>query len=486
MLRQHLEQKLLQKLSPAQIMVIKLLEVPTIELEERILRELEENPALEEGKDELSDASEDRSEADFDENNKENESDFDLDDYINEDDIPDYKLIANNRSLDDKHENIPFSAGKTFHEHLTEQVGLLNLDERQKKLVKYIIGNIDDEGYLRRDAESMVDDLVFQVGETVTDEEMEELIGVVQTMEPAGIGARDLRECLLLQLARKETTPTIDLAQKILEDLFEEFSRKHYDKIMRSQDIDEETLKEALDEIVRLNPKPGNALGGSMLEKTLSIIVPDFHIENDAGTLTVHLNNSNIPDLRINSTYSNMFADYAANKSNQTSEKKDALIFVKQKIDSARWFIDAIKQRQMTLLTTMNAIVNYQHDFFIEGDEMFLRPMVLKDIAEITGYDISTISRVSNSKYVQTEHGVFPVKYFFSEAMTNKSGKEISTREIKKVMQEIIADEDKRNPINDDKLVEALKKKGYVIARRTAAKYREQLNIPVARLRKEI
>ncbi|HHT22839.1 MAG TPA: RNA polymerase factor sigma-54 [Bacteroidales bacterium] len=484
MLKQQLQQKLQQKLSPAQIQVIKMLEIPTLELEERIRQELEENPALEEGIDFSDHPMSEMDNQEYDDANY--DSDLDLGDYKNEDDIPEYKLIANNTSRDDKHEDIPFSVGITFHEYLIDQVGLLHLDEKQKKLVEYIIGNIDEEGYLRRDAESMVDDIVFQVGVETSDEEMKRLIKKVQQLDPPGVGATDLQECLMLQLERKGATPIILNARKIISEYFDEFSKKHYDKIIRSMSLTEDELKDILNEITRLNPKPGSAWGGSALEKTFSIIIPDFVVENDEGTLTVQLNNANVPELRINNTYNEMFEDYTANKANQTREMRDAVTFVKQKIDAARWFIDAIKQRQQTLMTTMTAIVNFQREYFLEGDETFLKPMVLKDIADITGYDISTISRVSNSKYVQTEFGVYPVKYFFSEAMTNESGEEISTREIKKVMQEIIDDEDKKNPLNDDKLVEALKGRGYVIARRTAAKYREQLNIPVARLRREI
>lgn len=483
MLKQQLQQKLQQKLSPAQIQVIKMLEIPTLELEERIRQEIEENPVLEEGPEtsELNDE-EDVNQGDENDSN----DDFDLNEYMPDDDIPDYKLVANNTSRDDRHDDIPFSAGFTFHEFLTDQVGLLHLNEHERKLVEYIIGNIDEEGYLRRDAESMVDDIVFQAGIETTDAEMKRLIKLVHQFDPAGVGAANLQECLQLQLERREPTETVKNARRIVLDFFEEFSKKHYDKIIRSMNLTEESLKDSLAEITRLNPKPGNAWGGNVLEKSFSTIVPDFIIENDNGVLTVQLNNSNVPELRINSTYNEMFEDYSNNKSNQTREMKDAVMFVKQKIDAARWFINAIKQRQQTLLTTMTAIIDFQHDFFIEGDETFLKPMVLKDIADVTGYDISTISRVSNSKYVQTEFGIFPVKYFFSESMTNDSGEEISTREIKKIMQECIEDEDKRNPLNDDRLVDVLKEKGYLIARRTVAKYREQLNIPVARLRKEI
>ncbi len=485
MLKQQLQQKLQQKLSPAQIQVIKMLEIPTLELEERIRQEIEENPALEEGADVPENTMDEMDNSEHDDAG-DYDSDVDLGDYMSEDDIPDYKLVANNTSRDDKHEDIPFSAGFTFHEHLIDQVGLLHLNEHQRKLVEYIIGNIDEEGYLRRDAESMVDDLVFQAGVETNDDELKALIKKVQQLDPAGVGATSLQECLRLQLDRKEPTQSVKDAQRIINEYFEEFSKKHYDKIIRAMNLNEDTLKDALNEIIKLNPKPGSAWGGNVLERTFSVIIPDFIVENSEGAITVQLNNANVPELRVNSMYNEMFEDYSNNKSNQTREMKDAVMFVKQKIDAARWFIDAIKQRQQTLLTTMTAIVNFQKEFFIEGDEVFLKPMVLKDIADITGYDISTISRVSNSKYVQTEFGVFPVKYFFSEAMTNDSGEEISTREIKKIMQEVIDEEDKRSPLNDDKLVEALKERGYLIARRTAAKYREQLNIPVARLRKEI
>ena len=482
MLKQQLQQKLQQKLSPAQIQVIKMLEIPTLELEERIRQEIEENPVLEEGPEtsELNDE-EDVNQGDENDSN----DDFDLNEYMPDDDIPDYKLVANNTSRDDRHDDIPFSAGFTFHEFLADQVGLLHLNEHERKLVEYIIGNIDEEGYLRRDAESMVDDIVFQAGIETTDAEMKRLIKLVHQFDPAGVGAANLQECLQLQLERREPTETVKNARRIVLDFFEEFSKKHYDKIIRSMNLTEESLKDSLAEITRLNPKPGNAWGGNVLEKSFSTIVPDFIIENDNGVLTVQLNNSNVPELRINSTYNEMFEDYSNNKSNQTREMKDAVMFVKQKIDAARWFINAIKQRQQTLLTTMTAIIDFQHDFFIEGDETFLKPMVLKDIADVTGYDISTISRVSNSKYVQTEFGVFPLKYFFSETMQTASGEEVSNKEIKQIIVDVVSEEDKSNPIADDALTEILRKKGYVIARRTVAKYREQLNIPVARLRKK-
>lgn len=483
MLKQQLQQKLQQKLSPAQIQVIKMLEVPTLELEERIRQEIEENPALEEG------AENDNDSEDFDEFGNEdggNNDDFDIDDYVADDDIPDYKLKANNTSKDDKHEDIPFSVGMTFHENLIDQLGLLQLSEHQHMLAEYVIGNIDDEGYLRRTPESMVDDIIFQAGIQTSDDEMIKIVELVRQFDPAGVGATTLQECLLLQLDRKNQTKETKLAAKVISEYFEEFSKKHYDKITKSLNIDDEQLKKIITEIVHLNPKPGNAWGGNVLEKSMATIVPDFILENDENQLTVHLNNSNIPELRVNNTYNEMFQDYASNKKNQTREMKDAVMFVKQKIDAARWFIDAIKQRQQTLLTTMMAIVQFQKEFFIEGDDTYLRPMILKDIADRTGFDISTISRVSNSKYIQTEFGIFPVKYFFSESMTNDSGEEVSTREIKKILQDCIDNEDKRKPLNDDALADVLKEKGYLIARRTVAKYREQLNIAVARLRKEI
>ena len=368
MLKQQLQQKLQQKLSPAQIQVIKMLEVPTLELEERIRQEIEENPALEEG----AETNDDEFDEDFNNEDGGNNDDFDIDDYVADDDIPDYKLKVNNSSKDDKHEDIPFSAGMTFHENLMDQLGLLQLSEHDHQLAEYVIGNIDEEGYLRRTPESMVDDIVFQSGIQTTDDEMYRVVSLIQKFDPAGVGATTLQECLVLQLERKTQTTEIKQAIKIIVDYFEEFSKKHYDKITKALNIDEEQLKKIIAEIVKLNPKPGNSWGGNILEKSMSAIVPDFILENDENQLTVHLNNSNIPELRVNNTYNEMFQDYASNKKNQTREMKDAVMFVKQKIDAARWFIDAIKQRQQTLLTTMIAIVNFQREFFIEGDDTYL------------------------------------------------------------------------------------------------------------------
>jgi len=483
MLRQSLEQKLQQKLSPAQIQVIKMLEVPTLELEERIRQELEENPALEEGPDEKEEDS--LREDDLNDDGGNND-DMDLDEYMMDDDIPDYRLKVNNTSQDDKREDIPFSIGKTFHEHLIEQLGLQVLSEHQRLIAEYVIGNIDEEGYLRRPVEAMVDDIVFQAGVNTNEQEVGDLIELVQEFDPAGVGASSLQECLKLQLERKTYRKEVDIALKIIDQYFDEFSKKHYDKIIKYLDITEEDLRNAISEIAHLNPKPGNAWGGNLLEKSMSVVVPDFILDNDNGKLRIYLNDSNIPDLKVSATYNDLFQTYSDQKGEKNTALKEAVMFAKQKIDAARWFIDAIKQRHQTLLTTMQAIVNFQREFFLEGDDVYMKPMILKDIADITGYDISTISRVSNSKYIQTEFGVYPVKYFFSESMTNDSGEEVSTREIKKILQECIENEDKRRPLNDDALVDVLKTKGYPIARRTIAKYREQLNIPVARLRKEL
>jgi RNA polymerase sigma-54 factor len=383
MLKQQLQQKLQQKLSPAQIQVIKMLEVPTLELEERIRQELEENPALEEGA-ELENQN-DESDDDFNSEDGGNNDDVDFEEYMADDDIPDYKLKANNTSKDDKHEDIPFSIGMTFHEFLIDQVGLLKLSEKDRLLTEYVIGNIDDEGYLRRTPEAMVDDIVFQVGLQTSDEDMYRIINLVRDFDPSGVGASNLQECLQLQLDRKESTPYTVLARRIISEYFEEFSKKHFDKILKGLDMDDEMLKRVMSEIIHLNPKPGSAWSGNILEKSMSTIVPDFILENDENQLTVHLNNSNVPELRVNTTYNEMFQDYAGNKQNQSREMKDAVMFVKQKIDSARWFIDAIKQRQQTLLTTMMAIVKFQKQFFIEGDDTYLKPMILKDIADITG-----------------------------------------------------------------------------------------------------
>jgi len=488
MLKQRLSQKLLQKLSPQQIQMIKLLEVPTLQLEQRIKKELEENPVLEEGAEEKnSDDQEGLEEEISNESDQDQDRDeFSLDDYLNDEDIPSYRLSAKNYSKDDRKEEIPFSGGTSFHEHLEAQLGLRNLTEKQEMLAHYILGNIDEDGYLRRKLNAIVDDLAFSLNIVTTEDELHEILKVVQDFDPIGVGARDLQECLLLQIETKnQNTPVIALARKILKYYFDEFTKKHYDKIVTRLNIKEVQLKDALDEILRLNPKPGSSFSDPQ-NKSIQHIVPDFVLDNNEGELQLSLNARNVPDLRISQTYSEMLQSYSASKNNATKEQKDAVTFVKQKLDSAKWFIDAIRQRQNTLMLTMNAIINYQHLYFIEGDDKVLRPMILKDIADITGLDISTISRVANSKYIQTHFGIFPLKYFFSEGLQTDSGEEVSTREIKKILEECIGGEDKRKPLTDESLSEILQEKGYQIARRTVAKYREQLNIPVARLRKEL
>jgi RNA polymerase sigma-54 factor len=484
MLKQRLQQKLLQKLSPQQIQMIKLLEVPTLQMEQRIKKELEENPALEEGAEEEEMPSESE-EDQFEENDKDQEE-FTLDDYIEEDEIPEYRLQANNYSKDEeKKSEIPFSVGSSFHEHLESQLGLRDLTEKQKILGEYILGNIDEDGYLRRELINIVDDLAFLQNVETTESELEEVLNIIQDLEPAGIGARTLRECLLLQIEKRDTTqPSIKLAYTILDQHFEEFTKRHYDKIVARLGITENELKAAIDEVLRLNPKPGGVYSDPF-NKTSQPIIPDFILELSEDGFDLHLNSKNLPELRLSSAYSEMLHSYSKDKS-QKKEMKDAVLFVKQKIDSARWFIDAIKQRQNTLLLTMNAILEYQQEYFIDGDETKLKPMILKDVAEMTGLDISTVSRVANSKFVQTHFGIFPLKFFFSEGLQTDSGEEVSTREIKRILQDCIENEQKRRPLTDESLTDILQEKGYQIARRTVAKYREQLNIPVARLRREI
>jgi len=486
MLKQRLQQKLLQKLSPQQIQMIKLLEVPTLQIEQRIKKELEENPALEEGPDDEAEPTEENEEEQFGDEEKNNDEEFTLDDYIEEDEIPDYKLQANNYSKDDdKNTEIPFSAGSSFHDHLESQLGLRELDDKQKILGEYIIGNIDEDGYLRRELVSIVDDLAFLQNVTTTEAELEEVLMIIQDLDPAGVGARTLRECLMLQLERKDLSqPSVKLAYRILDEHFEEFSKRHYSKITARMNITEEHLKTAIDEVLKLNPKPGGVYSDSFT-RIVQPIIPDFILEHSEDGFDLHLNSRNLPELRLSAAYNEMLQAYSKDRSNK-KEMKDAVLFVKQKIDSARWFIDAIKQRQNTLLLTMNAILEYQKEYFIDGDETKLKPMILKDVAEMTGLDISTISRVANSKYIQTHFGIFPLKFFFSEGLQTDSGEEVSTREIKRILQDCIDNEIKRKPLTDERLTDILQEKGYQIARRTVAKYREQLNIPVARLRREI
>lgn len=483
-LKQQLQLKQQQKLSPMQMQVIKLTELPVLELEERIKQELEENPALEEGL-EPNDNSEYEDEYGSEDDTNISQEDLTLGDYMNEDEIPDYQLRDNNRQGVGKQEEIPFSVAASLHEYLIEQLGECELNDENQKVAEYIIGNIDESGYLDRSLSAISDDLIFQQNIDIPVSRLEEILKVIQDFEPAGIAARNLQECLLLQLGRKEKSEIVDYAINIITNLFDEFTKRHYDKIIRQLSIDEEILKEVIQEITTLNPKPGNNWGDS-LSITLSTIVPDFTIDSYGGELFLSLNNRNIPDLRVSREYSELFKGFSDNKESMSLDSKNTVLFVKQKLDSARWFIDAIKQRQDTLQRTMQAIMDMQYDFFLTGDESQLKPMILKDVAQRTGYDISTISRVSNSKYVQTSFGIYPLKYFFSESMQTDTGEEISSREVKAILKECIENEDKKKPLTDDKLSEILKERGYIIARRTVAKYREQMNLPVARLRKEI
>ena len=478
-LKQFLSQKLEQRLSPQQIQLMKLLQVPTMELDQRIKQEIEENPALEEGSDELED------EFDNQDDTEENDTDdeFDLSDYI-DDDIADYKTNTNNQSKDDEERVIPLSGEQSFQEKLSEQLHLLDLNETEFIIADILIGNLDESGYLNRDLEALVDDLAFSMNVITSEQEVKSILGLIQTFDPAGVGARSLQECLLLQINRKQDGDISRFtAKKILEDFFEEFTKKHYDKIALKLEIEDKDLKDAVNEILRLNPKPGGSLRESA--KNQLQITPDFVINETDGSLELSLNSRNAPSLKVSREYESMLRSYSEG-AKTTKSDKEAVSFVRQKLDGAKWFIDAIKQRQQTLLLTMNAIMNYQFAYFLSGDEAKLRPMILKDIADIVNLDISTISRVSNSKYVQTNFGIYPLKYFFSESLSTDSGEEVSTREVKKILSEAINSESKKIPLTDEKLMDLLNEKGYNIARRTVAKYREQLNFPVARMRKEL
>lgn len=481
MLRLTQTQKLLQKLSPQQIQLMKMLQLPTVALEQRIKEELEINPALEEGVDE--EPIEESEEQDFEESSKDEEQDdFSLTDYMDEDDADSYKLKINNTSPDEERKEIPFSVGVSFQETLISQLGLKELDDREYQITDYLIGNLDDDGYLRRDLESIVDDIAFTQNIPTTTNELEKLLKVIQEFDPAGVGARDLRECLLIQLQRKNPKSSItELAIKVVDEQMDEFSKKHYDKIEKKLEISDGLLKEVIHEILKLNPRPGNSLADG--QKSQQQIIPDFVITNDDGVLNLTLNSRNAPDLRVSKEYLQMMEEYSKEKS---KANKEASSFVKQKLDSAKWFIDAIEQRSHTLLYTMNAIMEYQREYFLEGDDTKLKPMILKDIAERVHMDISTVSRVANSKYVQTPFGTFLLKSLFSESLSTDTGEDVSTREVKQILKDCISAEDKNKPLTDDKLVKTLKEKGYNIARRTIAKYREQLDIPVARLRKEL
>jgi RNA polymerase sigma-54 factor len=492
MLRQTQQQKLIQKLSPQQIQLMKLLQVPTANLEERIKDELESNPALDLGTEEEVDDPYDLEEEKEASSVSEDGAPTDpVDDYL-QIDISDY-LRSENEEQSDYHVRedyddeeqaaIPIKVETTFHDYLENQLGMLELNEQQTLVARQIIGSIDDDGYLRRDAVSIADDLAFNQNVITDVREVQQLINKIREFDPPGVGAQNLQECLLLQLARHiRHLPAGKLAHKILEEYFDEFTKKHYDKIKQRLKITEQEFKEAIDIILKLTPKPGSSFSSSA--KSANYVIPDFFIFNNNGMLELTLNARNAPELRISEGYRDMLKSYGSGKKKNKTQK-EALLFIKQKIDAAKWFIDAIKQRQHTLLLTMNAIMEYQKKFFLSGDETDLRPMILKDIAEQIDMDISTISRVANSKYVQTEFGTFILKYFFSEAIVNDNGEEVSTREVKRILQDLIASENKKKPYSDERIMELLSEEGYTVARRTVAKYREQLEIPVARLRKQ-
>ncbi len=471
MLKQGLELKQTQKLSPLQIQTIKLIELPTQELEQRIRKELEENPVLDEDiKSEREDGED------------EPPREVSLSDYKEDDSIPSYKLHVNNYGKDERPQYNTFSVKESFTQSLLEQLGFRNLDEHQYQVAAFIIGSLDDDGYLRRDIDSLVDDLAFRAGIETDEQEVLSLLSVIQEFEPSGVGARDLRECLLLQIRNLRQTPDVVNATVVLRDYFNEFTARHFQKIISKMGITEQQMKDAMAKIVKLNPAPGGQIDDTYSDQAQQI-VPDFILTLEDGKLKLTMPRFSIPELRVNRKYADILLE-AANSSER--EKKEAATFVKKKLDSAKWFVEAIKQRHNTLQSTMQAIIDYQHDYFMDGDESHLKPMVLKDIAEKTGFDISTISRVVNSKYIETHFGIYSLKYFFSEGLENQDGEEVSTRELKKALQECVDAEDKRKPLTDDQLVEQMNSRGYKVARRTIAKYRDQLNIPKARLRKEL
>jgi len=488
-------QKLLQKLSPQQILIMKLLQIPTMELSTRIKEEIMANPALEEGEnhdyddDVTNESINDNDELDTFDDEQGDDDHYDplddFDDYLKDDDEDDaaYKYSVNNSSPDDKHYEAPITNETSFQDSLMEQLGFRQLDDKKRKIGAYIIGNLDDAGYLSRPVSGIADDLLFTQNIDATEDEIREVLAIIQDFDPAGVGATNLQECLLIQLRRiNNETPSKDCenAMVIIEKYFNEFTKKHYDKIVARSGMTDDEFKKALDIILSLNPKPGGSTGST--SQNNNYIIPDFTVINNGGELELQLNGRNTPELHVSKDFLDMLKEYSQGKDN--AEKREAVNFIKNKIDSANWFIDAIKQRQSTLYVTMKAIMDYQKDFFLTGDESKLKPMILKDISDKVGLDVSTISRVANSKYVQTAYGTYQLKYFFSEGLLNDEGEEVSTREVKKIVRESVDNEDKSNPLNDDELTAILKEKGYTIARRTVAKYREQMGIPVARLRK--
>jgi RNA polymerase sigma-54 factor len=484
MLRQQLKYKLSQKLSPQQIQLMKLIQLPTQAFEQRVKQELEENPALDSGKerDEKYDDDFDNSQDDYEERET-IETEINVDEYLSDDDIPSYRLNANNYSADDEEKSVPYASGTSFGQFLKTQLQTYRLSDTDRQIAEFLVGSVDESGYIRRSVDDMVDDLAFTQNVYTDNKTVSKILQIVHQLDPAGVGARSLQECLLIQLKRKTPTKDIELAISLIEDAFDHFTKKHYSKLLSKFDITEDELREAIDEIEHLNPKPGGAYSGNT--RIVEHVVPDFTIKIVDGDLELTLNGRNAPQMHVSRDYSNMMKGYKEAKE-KTKAQRDAVMFIKQKLDAAKWFIEAIKQRQETLFVTMSSIMHYQKEYFLTGDERNLRPMILKDIADEIEMDVSTVSRVANSKYVDTPYGTKLIKEFFSESMTNDQGEEVSTREIKKILEITVSEENKRKPLTDEKLAKILKEKGYPIARRTIAKYREQLDIPVARLRKEI
>ena len=481
------------KLTPSQIQMIRMLELPSIELSQRINEELQENPALEEGREPIDDSTIDDLTPDegympddgYDEGRQRDplqNEDFNYEQYVSDDETPSYMLHQPSGPVDEDRREVPIIGGSSLIEELKSQIYLTKMTKEQRHIAKWVLGNIDDDGYLRRTTEQLVDDLMFQEQVSVTDEEMADIVRQIKAFDPPGIASANLQECLLTQLRAKEQTESVQLAYTILDSYFDAFSKHHFEKIIQRTHCTQEQFQQAVQEIMRLNQKPANAFTGSVYETQRETIIPDFTIESRDEELFVVLNTGDIPELHVSREYSDMLDEYS--KMPKNNETREATQFIRSKIDAARWFIDAIRQRNETLMRTMTAILKFQYDFFLDGEETSLKPMVLQDIATQTGYDVSTISRVSNSKYVETRFGIYPLKYFFSEGMVNTEGDEVSTREIKKILQELVENEDKRAPLTDEQLVDALQQKGYAIARRTVAKYRDMLNIPTARMRK--
>jgi len=484
MLKQYLQFKLSQKLSPQQIQLMKLIQLPTQAFEQRLKQELEENPALEGGKEE----NKDDLDSDFDNTDDfdDKESDIEeinIDEYLSDDEVPDYRTQINNYSADDEEKTMPYAAGTSFTQHLKNQLNTYTLSEDERDIAEFLVGSVDESGYIRRELTDIMDDLAFTQSIYTTEEQIAKVLKIVHQLDPAGVGARNLQECLSIQLHRKEKTVYTELAINIIDNAFDQFTKKHYKKLMHKFNITEAQLRDAITEIEHLNPKPGGSYAGN--NRIVEHVVPDFAIKIVDGELELTLNGRNAPELHVSREYSNMMKGYKDAKEKSKSQK-DAVTFIKQKLDAAKWFIEAIKQRQQTLFVTMSSIMHYQKEYFLTGDERNLKPMILKDIADEINMDVSTVSRVANSKYVDTPYGTKLIKEFFSESMKNDQGEDVSTREIKKILETVIEDENKKKPLTDENLASILKEKGYPIARRTVAKYREQLDIPVARLRKKI